>query len=197
MDDEKIQEILGNEELDTEAKVTAIKSLVGEGFIPRSKYNEKVEKGKEALDTLQKEFDAFKQSKMTEEEKKAEEALKKEQQLQEYSKRLSVSTAEKIFAENGLAEDDYKDVLGTIVQGTPEATEAMAKSIASLLKSQQSKLQTEFKETIKNGNPKPESGNVNGQVQTDLEKLQSEFNNASNPVDRASLLRKINELQKK
>ena len=192
--DEELQAILDNTETTSEEKQTAIKALVGKGFVPKTKFDEKMAKNKEEYDALQNDYNAYKQSKMTEEEKKAEEALKKEQQLQDYSKRLSISTAKTIFAENGLTEDEYRDVLPNIVQATPEATENVAKSVAKLLSSQKTKLEEGFKETVKSSTPKPESGTSQTQALTDKEKLQEAYLKAESPIERASLLRQINEL---
>ena len=194
MNDEELQAVLEDENSTTEEKQNAIKAMVGKGFVPKSKFDEKVAKSKEEYDALKNDYDAYKQSKMTEEEKKAEEALKKEQQLQDYSKRLSVSTAEKIFAENGLTAEEYKDVLPNIVQATPEATENVAKSVAKLLTSQKTKLEETFKETVKGSTPKPESGTSQTQALTDKEKLQEAYLKAESPIEKASLLRQINEL---
>lgn len=194
MNDEELQAVLEDENSTTEEKQNAIKAMVGKGFVPKAKFDEKVAKSKEEYEALQNDYNAYKQSKMTEEEKKAEEALKKEEKLQEYSKRLSISTAEKIFAENGLSQEEYKDVLPNIVQATPEATEAVANSVAKLLSSQKAKLEEGFKETVKGSTPKPEKGTSQTQALTEKEKLQEAYLNAESPIERASLLRQLNEL---
>ena len=196
MNDEELQAVLEDENSTTEEKQNAIKAMIGKGFVPKAKFDEKMAKSKEEYETLQNDYNAYKQSKMTEEEKKAEEAMKKEELLQSYSKRLSVSTAEKIFAENGLTAEEYKDVLPNIVQATPEATENVAKSVAKLLSSQKVKLEEGFKEAVKGSTPKPESGTSQTQALTDKEKLQEAYMKADNPIERASLLRQINELNK-
>lgn len=195
MNDEELLALLGDENSTIEQKQTAIKAMVGKSFVPKAKFDEREAKRKEEYEALQNDYNAYKQSKMTEEEKKAEEALKKEQQLQDYSKRLSVSTAEKIFAENGLTAEEYKEVLPNIVQATPEATENVAKSVAKLLSSQKAKLEEGFKETVKGNTPKPESGTSQTQALTDKEKLQEAYLNAESAVERASLLRQLNELE--
>lgn len=197
MNDEELQAVLEDENSTTEEKQTAIKAMVGKGFVPKAKFDEKMAKNKEEYEALQNDYDAYKQSKMTEEEKKAEEALKKEQQLQEYSKRLSISTAEKIFAENGLTADDYKNELPNVIQATPEATEKVANSIAKLLASQKAKLEDSFADTIKGSTPKPESGTSQTQALTEKEKLQEAYIKAETAVEKASLLRQINELNNK
>lgn len=196
MNDEELQAVLEDENSTTEQKQTAIKAMIGKGFVPKAKFDEKMAKSKEDYEALQNDYNAYKQSKMTEEEKKAEEAVKKEEKLQEYANRLSVSTAEKIFAENGLTAEEYKDVLPNIVQATPEATEKVAQSVAKLLSSQKAKLEEGFKETVKGNTPKPESGTSQTQALTDKEKLQEAYMKAESPIERASLLRQINELNK-
>lgn len=194
MNDEELQAVLDDENTSTEEKQNAIKAMIGKGFVPKSKFDEKIAKSKEEYEALQNDYNAYKQSKMTEEEKKAEEALKKEEKLQEYSNRLSVSTAEKIFAENGLTAEEYKDVLPNIVQATPEATEKVAQSVAKLLSSQKTKLEEGFKEQVKGSTPKPESGTSQTQALTEKEKLQEAYMKAESPIEKASLLRQLNEL---
>lgn len=196
MNDEELQAVLEDENTSTEQKQNAIKAMVGKGFIPKAKFDEKMAQNKQDYEALQNDYNAYKQSKMTEEEKKEEEAMAKEKQLQEYSKRLSVSTAEKIFAKNGLTEEEYKDTLQDVIQATPEATEKVANSIAKLLASQKAKLEEGFKDTIKGSTPKPESGTSQTQALTDKEKLQEAYMKAESPVEKASLLRQINELNK-
>lgn len=196
MNDEELQAVLEDENSTTEEKQNAIKAMVGKGFVPKAKFDEKMAKSKEDYEALQNDYNAYKQSKMTEEEKKAEEAMKKEEKLQEYANRLSVSTAEKIFAENGLTAEEYKDVLPNIVQATPEATEKVAQSVAKLLSSQKVKLEEGFKETVKSSTPKPVSGTSQTQALTDREKLQEAYLKAETPIEKASLLRQLNELNK-
>ena len=80
--DEELNQILTNSELDDVGKAEAIKTLVGKSFVPTSKYNTEKQNTKAQIDaynTLKNEYETFKQSKMTDEEKQAE----KEKQMQE------------------------------------------------------------------------------------------------------------------
>ena len=61
--DEELEKILANAESSNEDKQKAIKDLISNGFVSRTKYNEKVTKNDDAMKALQAEYDAFKQSK--------------------------------------------------------------------------------------------------------------------------------------
>ena len=88
--DEELNQILTNSELDDSGKAEAIKTLVGKSFVPTSKYNTEKQNTKAQIDaynTLKNEYETFKQSKMTDEEKQAE----KEKQMQEQYQKANLT----------------------------------------------------------------------------------------------------------
>ena len=116
--DEEVQAILTNSELDDNAKTQAIKDLVGKSFVPTAKFNAEKQNTKAQLDAynaLKAEYDTFKESKMTEEEKKAEQDRQKEERYQKANLAMSRMCAENVFAKAGFKEEDYSEILNNIV----------------------------------------------------------------------------------
>ena len=70
--EEELSQVLSNEELDDEAKTAEIQKIIGSKFIPQKKYNDLKEETSKAYGLLQQEYNDYKQSKMTDEEKKQE-----------------------------------------------------------------------------------------------------------------------------
>lgn len=199
--DEELKSILGDENTSSEEKQAAIKKLIGEKFVSNEKYSKKQEeiatKQKE-IETIQSDFNAFKQSKMTEEEKKEEEAKLEREKTQNLSNKLSEYIAKNAFAEAGLKEEDYKDLLPNIIQATPEATKAMAENIGSLISKTKNSMQEELKSSLSKQEPTPAAGNAKEQVPaTDMEKLQAAYAEATNAIEQSKILQQINELRDK
>ena len=123
--DEELNQILTNSELDDAGKAEAIKTLVGKSFVPTSKYNTEKQNTKAQIDaynTLKNEYETFKQSKMTDEEKQAEKEKQMQEQYQKANLTISKMYAENTFAKAGFKEDDYKGILDNIVTVDPEKT---------------------------------------------------------------------------
>lgn len=199
--DEELKSILEDENTSSEEKQASIKKLIGEKFVSNEKYSKKQEeiatKQKE-IETIQSDFNAFKQSKMTEEEKKEEEAKLEREKTQNLSNKLSEYIAKNAFAEAGLKEEDYKDLLPNIIQATPEATKAMAENIGSLISKTKNSMQEELKSSLSKQEPTPAAGNAKEQVPaTDMEKLQAAYAEATNAIEQSKILQQINELRDK
>ena len=88
MNKEELVKILGNEELKSdEERVNAINKLLAESTIPKDKYNDtsaKLREAEEKLTSMTNEFEEFKKSKMTDEEKKNAEKESMQNQLLKY-----------------------------------------------------------------------------------------------------------------
>ena len=59
---EELDKIISNEELTAEQKTEEINKIIGNNYIPRSKYNDKVAKFEEEKRNIQTEFDTYKAS---------------------------------------------------------------------------------------------------------------------------------------
>lgn len=169
--DEELKELLGE---DTE-KIEAIKKMVGEKFVPTSVLTERLNKEKEntkkfqdANVELQKEYDDFKMSKMTEEEKAKALQVKADEENKKIMKELNEYVARTIFSQNNIAKEDYEDLLGTIVSTDKERTQAVAESICSIINKSKDENMQKLKSSVIKNQPKPEGGNdnTNGKTST-------------------------------
>lgn len=193
---EELDTIISNEELTAEQKAQEINKIIGSNYIPRSKYNDKVAKIEEEKNNIQTEFDSYKASKMTEEEKKAEEESKRIARTQELSDQLSTYMIKTAFAQNGLDEESFKDIIPTLVQATPEATQKVVNGVVEILKKQKTNIEDGIKEDLKAQTPKPEGGNSQNQSsQTDKERLLARYNATESPIEQAAILMELNKLK--
>lgn len=193
---EELDTILADETMSADDKKAAINKFIGSNYVPTSKYTEKIDEAKTKYETLESDFTAFKNAKMTEEEKKAEAEAVQAKKFKEQSDNLSRYIIRDIFTTNGLEVDD--EVMTNLVQGSPEATKVVAENVAKLLTAQKETLNNSFKDVLKTQGNKPASGNApeKSKTETDLEALQSQFMSATNPAERAALLRQINAINK-
>jgi hypothetical protein len=171
--EEELQKILANADLDDTKKAEAIKSYVGNNFVPTSKYSDKV-KEVETITTeknnLSTEFDKFKQEKMTEEEKKTEQARKEAEANEKMMLEFSRMKAENIFAKAGFKEEDYGSILDSIVGTDLEKTKTLAETFCNTLVKQKADIEKQVKDKIVQGTKNPPAGNDNGGNDSDLDK---------------------------
>lgn len=185
--DEELNQILTNNELDDVGKADAIKTLVGKSFVPTSKYNTEKQNTKAQIDaynTLKNEYEAFKQSKMTDEEKQAEKAKLMQEQYQKANLTISKMYAENTFAKAGFQEDDYKGILDNIVTEDPDKTKGLAEIICNTMLKQKKDIEKAITDKIVKNNPKPPAGNDDGSGnETDIEKYQKLYADAQKRND--------------
>jgi hypothetical protein len=112
--DEELKKIIDDAETSSEDKITAIKNFVGNSYVPREKYNSLKENNTTSYNALKQEYDAFKQSKMTDEEKAEAEKAEYANKLAEQSEKIAKLSAENVFKGAGLKEEDYQDFMGNI-----------------------------------------------------------------------------------
>ena len=183
--EEELVKILSNTELDDTKKAEEIQKTVNALYVPATTVAEERKANKEALANKDKafadltaEYDTYKQSKMTEEEKKQEEIRKKDEQYNNALMRLSKSTAMNVFASAGLQEDDYKEFLEDIVSIDEEKTKSLAEKICTTITKQRSDVANKMKEDIINGTTPPPAGNAGYSQKTKKEEYQSLLNEA-------------------
>ena len=183
--EEELAKILSNTELDDTKKAEEIQKAVNALYVPATtvaeerKANKKLLEDKnKAFEDLTNEYDAYKQSKMTEEEKKQEELRKKDEQYTNALMRLSKSTAINVFASAGLQEDDYKDFLEDIVDIDEEKTKTLAEKICNTITKQKSNIAEKMKEDFVNGATPPPAGNGGYTQKTKKEEYQQLLDNA-------------------
>lgn len=167
MEKEELVKLLSNAELDDNAKVEAIQKMVDTSYVPATVVANERRANKEAIANKDKaiaditaEYDEFKKSKMTEEEKKTLEAKEKEKAYNEALKKLSTATAKTVFASAGLKEEDYSDFIEDIVRTDEEKTRTLAEKICQTITKQKSDVATKMKDSIINGTTPPPAGNA-------------------------------------
>ena len=202
--DEELGSILENAELSNEAKQEAIKALVGKSFVSNDQYNKAKAKQTEqvnAYNALKAEFDTFKESKMSDEEKQAEVSRKMQEQYQKANLTISKMYAENTFAKAGFKEDDYKDILNSIVQEDPEKTKGLAETICASMLKQKADIEKAMKDKIIKGQTPPPAGNDNDKGSGDeienLKKLYQEAVAKNDFVNMAKYTRLVQEAQMK
>lgn len=165
--------------------------------MPTSKYSDKV-KEVETITTeknnLSTEYEKFKQSKMTEDEKKAEEAKKQaeanERMLLDYNK----MKAENIFAKAGFKEEDYSSILDTIVGTDLEKTKTLAETFCNTLVKQKETIEKEVKDNIIKGTKTPPAGTAGTSSKKDeYQKLLDEATKKNDFINMAYYSRLIQE----
>ncbi len=204
MNKEELVKILGNEELKSnEEKVDAINKLLAESTIPKDKFNDtsaKLKEAEERLTSMTNDFEEFKKSKMTDEEKRNAERENMQNQLLKYQLDLNRLEVEKIFESNGLTQEDYKDIEANIIGKDRETSIASANAFVNILKRNSEKVAQTTKQDLLKETPAPIGGNGGTKSISNIEELKSAYSNAVKDKDivaQAKLLREIQEEQAK
>lgn len=204
MNKEELVKILASEELKSnEDKVDAINKLLAESTIPKDKYNDtsaKLKEAEERLSTMSNDFEEFKKSKMTDEEKKNAERENMQNQLLKYQLDLNRLEVEKIFESNGLTQEDYKDIEANIIGKDRETSIASANAFVNILKLNSEKAAQKTKQELLKETPTPIGGTGGTKTVSNLEELQNAYSIALKNKDviaQAKLLREIQEEQTK
>lgn len=179
--DEELNKILSDESLDNDARKEAIKAYVGTGFVPMSKHSEQSQK----FSALKTEFEEYKKTKMTDEEKREEEVRIAKEKEQTTNRMLSQMFAENVFSKAGFKEEDYKDIIPNILQSDFEATKKVAESIRDSMLAQKKAIEESVMKKIADGQKKPDGGNGDqtGNTETNLVKYQKGLEEAQKAND--------------
>lgn len=165
--------------------------MVGKNFVPTTKYNAEKANTKtqqDALSALQAEYDAYKESKMTDDEKQAEQAKKMQEQYQKANLTISKMYAENTFAKAGIKEEDYKTILESIVTEDPEKTKGLAETICNVMLKQKEDIEKAVKDNIIKNTKTPPAGNDNdGGTDNELENYKKLFSEAQKKGDYAKM----------
>lgn len=186
--EEELNQILTNEELDATARVEAIKNLVGKNYVPVKKHTDAINKLKTDYDTMKTEYTQFKETKMTDEEKQAELIKQEREKSEKQSQMLSKLLAENTFSKAGFDEEDYKEIIPTIIREDPEETKSIAEQICNAMVSQRKSIEDRIKQDLIKGQKKPEGGNADGdEGLTEVEKYKKAYNEAAKNNDRVAM----------
>lgn len=198
--EEELNQILSNEELDTEARAEAIKKIVDNNYVPRDVQKKTKDEWKTKYANLETEFNQFKEAKMTDEEKQEEAIRIEKEKSQKQSKMLSQLFAENVFSKAGFKEDDYKEIIPNILQEDPEETKSLASVICNTMLNQKKAIENQVKEQIIKGQKKPEGGDNPDDGLTQLDKLKTAYAEAEkngDMVTMAGLTMQMQQIQNK
>ena len=192
--DEEIKNVLEDETLDNDARVSKIKEAIGDTYVPREKLNSKVKEESDKYEALKKEYEDFKKSKMTDEEKANAEKIENENKIREANKTISRLYAENIFKGSGLSEDDYKPFIEDISLMDADKAKEFATNIANLISGQKQKTTQDIKNNITAGTPTPNVGEP-PKGSSKREEIEQNLINARKDGNRALEVKYLRELQ--
>lgn len=196
MENEELANVLSNNELDDNAKIEAIQKMVSAKYVSadilaneRKKFKETLEGQQTNYNNLQTEFNNYKQTKMTDEEKAQAIAQQKQDDYEKALRKVSKYSAQSVFAEAGLKEEDYSEFLEDIVGLDEEKTKSLAQKICQTITKQKANKEEEIKNQILNGTTPPPAGNNNGNsAETNVEKYQKLLNEALKNNDMSNIV---------
>jgi hypothetical protein len=190
--DEELKKIIDDAETSSEDKITAIKNFVGNSYVPREKYNSLKENNTTSYNALKQEYDAFKQSKMTDEEKAEAEKAEYANKLAEQSEKIAKLSAENVFKGAGLKEEDYQDFMGNISKMDVDGAVSFAKSLTTLITNQKKVTADNVAKTIMEGTPTPKIDTAASP--NELETLKSNLVKARESGDQLEVARTLEAL---
>jgi len=163
--DEELSNVLGNDELDSNAKTEAIKKLIGDNYVPFKKYTDDVstvkKENKELKDTVKNqntEIEGYKNSQLTDDQKKQKELDDIANTKRDLAIERSQIQAEKILSK---VVTDYKE-LESLVKGISsediEATKMLATNLVDTITKQKEATEAKIREELINDTHKPKGG---------------------------------------
>lgn len=163
--DEELSNVLGNEDLDSNAKAEAIKKLIGANYVPTEKYSNDVSSVKkenktlkDTLKTKDTEIEGYKNSQLTEDEK-LQKAL---ENAKEAERKATIKenqyTVKEILGEIILDKEDLDVVVKNITKEDLELTKKEAQQLAEIMKKQKEATEAKIREELINDTPKPTGG---------------------------------------
>lgn len=196
--DEELKKIIDDAETSSEDKITAIKNFVGNSYVPREKYNSLKENNTTTYNALKDEYDAFKKSKMTDEEKSEAEKAEYANKLAEQDKKIAKLSAENVFKGAGLKEDDYQDFMGNIEKMDVDGAVSFATSLATLITNQKKVTADSVAKTIMEGTPTPKIDTAVSQSELDtLKSNLAKARESGDSLEVARSLMALNDYQQK
>jgi hypothetical protein len=164
--EEAIQQVLSNETYTTdEERVDAIKKELAKLVIPKDKYNDlssRLKNTESELSALQTEYEDFKKSKMTDDEKRESERKQFEEQIKQNAIAKSDLAVQKLLLQNGIEikdeDTELKETLATIVSEDYDKSLKLANSFISLINKTKDQTAKETTTKLLNDTPKPIGG---------------------------------------
>lgn len=188
---EVIENVLSDETYTTnEERVEAIKKGLATLVIPKDKYNDlntKLKNAENKVSAIQTEYDEFKQSKMTADEKAEAERKQFEMDKKNNAIEKSSLAVEKLLLKNGIEvkDDDVelKETLQSIVSEDLDKSVKLANSFISLLNKTKDQTAKETTTQLLNNTPKPIGGTDSSSSVSKIDQLQNELKEAIKDKD--------------
>lgn len=207
---EVIENVLSDETYTTnEERAEAIRKGLATLVIPKDKYNDlntKLKTTESNYATLQTEFDDFKKSKMTDDEKREAELKQFELDKKANAIEKSALAVKSLLLDNGIkvtdSDDDkeLRDTLETIISEDYDKSVKLANSFISLLNKTKDNTAKETTTQLLNNTPKPIGGVDSSSTVSKVDELKSQLDKAienKNSVEQIRLMREIQEEQAK
>ena len=200
--EEAIQQVLSNEAYTTdEEKVDAIKKELGKLVIPKDKYNslsDRLKNTESEYEALRTEYNDYKKSKMTDDEKRESEIKQFEELKRLNAIEKSDLAVQKLLLKNGIEvkDDDteLKDTLATIVSEDYDKSIKLANSFISLLNKTKDQTAKATTTQLLNDTPKPIGGLDSSSSLSKVDMLKKEYDEAvknKDEVRQAQLMTQI------
>ncbi len=183
---EEIEKVLSDETLTTnEAKVDAIAKSLATLMIPKDKYNDLNAKYKAVesnYTTLSTEYDNFKKSKMTDDEKREAELKQLEVDKKNNAIKTSELAVKSLFLDNGIKitdeDTELKETLQNIVSEDCDKSVKLANNFITLLNKTKEQTKNETTTELLNGTPKPVGGTKSSNSVDKVAELKKELEEA-------------------
>lgn len=184
--EEAIQQVLSDETYTTdEQKVEAIKKELAKLVIPKDKYNtlsDRLKNSESEKAALQTEFDEFKKSKMTDDEKRESERQAFEEEVRQNKIAKSDLAVQKLLLQNGIEvkDDDteLKETLATIVSEDYDKSIKLANSFISLINKTKDQTAKATTTQLLNDTPSPIGGLDSSSSLSKVDMLKKELDEA-------------------
>lgn len=183
---EAIEQVLSNETYTTnEEKVNAITQELAKLVIPKDKYNDlsnRLKNTESEYSTLQTEYEDFKKSKMTDDEKRESELKQFEEAKRQNAIERSNLGVQKLLLQNGIEikeeDTELKETLATIVSEDYDKSMKLANSFISLINKTKDQTAKETTTKLLNETPKPIGGSDSSSSLSKVDLLRKEIEEA-------------------
>lgn len=163
--DEELSNVLGNEDLDSNAKAEAIKKLIGANYVPTEKYSNDVSSVKkenktlkDTLKTKDTEIEGYKNSQLTDDQKKQKELDDIANTKRDLAIERSQIQAEKILSKVVTDDKELESLVKGISSEDIEATKVLAQNLVDTITKQKEATEAKIREELINDTPKPTGG---------------------------------------
>lgn len=163
--DEELSNVLGNEELDSNAKAEAIKKLIGDNYVPTKKYSDDVatvknenKQLKTSIKEKDTEIEGYKNSQLTDDQKKQKELDDIANTKRDLAIERSQIQAEKILSKVVTDDKELESLVKGISSEDIEATKVLAQNFVDTITKQKEATEAKIREELINDTPRPKGG---------------------------------------